>query len=75
MCNSDRNHLYISVNVRAAFPQYISEGEKEGKAYGNDNFHDDIVILLGTRLRVSELYGLAKADADLKNRPDTAPLS
>ena len=38
------------------------------KGYGNDNYYDDIVILLGTGLRVSELYGLTKADVDLKNR-------
>ena len=38
------------------------------KDYGNDNYYDDIVILLGTGLRVSELYGLTKADVDLKNR-------
>ena len=36
--------------------------------YGNDNYYDDIVILLGTGLRVSELYGLTKTDVDLKNR-------
>ena len=38
------------------------------KDYGNDNYYDDIVILLGTGLRVSELYGLTKTDVDLKNR-------
>ena len=27
---------------------------------GQDNYYDDIVILLGTGLRVSELYGLTK---------------
>ena len=30
--------------------------------HGKDNYYDDIVILLGTGLRVSELYGLTKAD-------------
>ena len=36
--------------------------------YGNDNYYDDIVILLGTGLRVSELYGLTKKDIDFKKR-------
>ena len=32
------------------------------------NYYDDIVILLGTGLRVSELYGLTKADVDFDRR-------
>lgn len=36
--------------------------------YGRDNYYDDIVILLGTGLRISELYGLTKADIDFKRR-------
>lgn len=36
--------------------------------YGNGNYYDDIVILLGTGLRVSELYGLTKNDIDFKTR-------
>lgn len=35
---------------------------------GQDNYYDDIVILMGTGLRVSELYGLTKKDVDLKKR-------
>lgn len=35
---------------------------------GNGNYYDDIVILLGTGLRVSELYGLTKADVDFERR-------
>lgn len=35
---------------------------------GNGNYYDDIVILLGTGLRVSELYGLTKADIDFDRR-------
>lgn len=34
---------------------------------GNANYYDDIVILLGTGLRVSELYGLTKSDVDMRN--------
>jgi site-specific recombinase XerD len=36
--------------------------------YGQSNYYDDIVILLGTGLRVSELYGLTKSDVDFKTR-------
>ncbi len=35
--------------------------------YGGGSY-DDIVILLGTGLRVSELYGLTKADLDFTRR-------
>ncbi len=35
---------------------------------GRGNYYDDIVILLGTGLRVSELYGLTKGDVDFERR-------
>ena len=35
---------------------------------GGENYYDDIVILLGTGLRVSELYGLTKNDIDFTTR-------
>lgn len=35
---------------------------------GQNNYYDDIVILMGTGLRVSELYGLTKKDVDFKKR-------
>jgi len=35
---------------------------------GRGNYYDDIVILMGTGLRVSELYGLTKADIDFERR-------
>ena len=31
-------------------------------------YYDEVVILLGTGLRISELYGLTKADIDFENR-------
>lgn len=36
--------------------------------YGKANYYNDIEILLHTGLRVSELYGLTKADVDLDKR-------
>lgn len=36
--------------------------------YGSGNYYDDIVILLGTGLRVSELYGLTKGDVDFERK-------
>ena len=38
------------------------------KENGTDNYYDDIVILLGTGLRVSELYGLTKDDLNFEKR-------
>lgn len=38
------------------------------REYGDGNYYDDIVVLLGTGLRVSELYGLTKADIDFERR-------
>lgn len=38
------------------------------KDCGNGNYYDDIVILIGTGLRVSELYGLTKSDVDFERR-------
>lgn len=52
--------------------------------YGGGNYYDDVVILLGTGLRVSELYGLTKSDLDFDRRcimcggsfpgPQTSPI-
>ncbi len=36
--------------------------------HGNDNYYDDIEILMETGVRVSELYGLTKNDIDFVNR-------
>lgn len=38
------------------------------REYGSGNYYNDIVILLGTGMRVSELYGLTMSDVDLENR-------
>ena len=36
--------------------------------YGGGSYYDDVMILLGTGLRVSELYGLTKSDLDFDRR-------
>lgn len=36
--------------------------------YGKGNYYDDIVILLGGGMRVSELYGLVQGDIDFERR-------
>ena len=36
--------------------------------YGGGSYYDDVVILLGTGLRLSELYGLTKSDLDFDRR-------
>lgn len=38
------------------------------RAYGNENYYDDIVVLLETGLRVSELYGLTRSDINFEKR-------
>lgn len=38
------------------------------RAYSKGNYYDDIEILLQTGLRVSELYGLTRADVDFSRR-------
>ena len=43
--------------------QYLQFVQKYGKSYYND-----IVVLLGTGLRISELYGLTKSDIDFDKR-------
>lgn len=59
------NDAYVrSALTKAQQEQYLQFIRDHGK----DNYYDDIVILLGTGLRVSELYGLTKADIDFDRR-------
>ena len=38
------------------------------REHGSGNYYNDIVILAGTGMRVSELYGLTKSDLDFERR-------
>ena len=59
------NDAYVrSALTRAQQERYLQFIRDHGK----DNYYDDIVILLGTGLRVSELYGLTKTDIDFDRR-------
>lgn len=59
------NDAYVrSALTKAQQEQYLQFIRDHGK----DNYYDDIVIPLGTGLRVSELYGLTKADIDFDRR-------
>ena len=59
------NNAYVrSALTKAQQERYLQFIRDHGK----DNYYDDIVILLGTGLRVSELYGLTKADIDFDRR-------
>lgn len=51
----------LTADEEALFLNYLQE-------YGNINYYQEIVILLGTGLRVSELYGLTLSDIDMKNK-------
>lgn len=51
----------LTPEEQRSFLAYVREGKHWNKYY------DEIVILLGTGLRISELYGLTRSDIDLKN--------
>lgn len=52
----------ISKNEKERFLTFLKE-DQCGQRY-----YDEVVILLGTGLRISELYGLTKSDVDFVNR-------
>ena len=60
--NDSQTRQAISKEVKERFLAYI----RESKHYSR--YYDEIVILLGTGIRVSELYGLTKADIDFEAR-------
>lgn len=59
------NDAYIRDALTKAQQERYLEFIKE---YGRDNYYDDILILLGTGLRVSELYGITISDVDFERR-------
>lgn len=58
--NDAERRTALSREQQQQYLQYVSE---HGQAY-----YDEVVILLGTGMRVSELYGLTKADIDFDLR-------
>ena len=60
--NDSQTRQAISKEVKERFLTFI----RESKHYSQ--YYDEIVILLGTGMRVSELYGLTKADIDFEAR-------
>ena len=52
----------LSPEDKERFLAYLQEGKCRSRYY------DEVVILLGTGLRISELYGLTKADIDFTER-------
>lgn len=65
LCDIIQNDAYVrDALTKEQQEQYLTFLRE----HGNDNYYDDIEILLHTGLRVSELYGLTKADIDLNRR-------
>lgn len=60
--NDSQTRQAISKEVKERFLTFI----RESKHYSQ--YYDEIVILLGTGMRVSELYGLTRADLDFEAR-------
>ena len=60
--NDSQTRQAISKEVKERFLTFV----RESKHYSQ--YYDEIVILLGTGMRVSELYGLTKADIDFEVR-------
>lgn len=52
----------LTPEEKEKFLAYIQESKTRSEYY------DEIVILLGTGMRISELYGLTRADIDFENR-------
>ena len=60
--NDSKTRQAISGEVKERFLTFI----RESRHYSQ--YYDEIVILLGTGMRVSELYGLTRADLDFEAR-------
>ena len=60
--NDSKSRQAISGEVKERFLTFI----RKSKHYSQ--YYDEIIILLGTGMRVSELYGLTRADLDFEAR-------
>ena len=60
--NDSKTRQAISGKVKERFLTFI----RENRHYSQ--YYDEIIILLGTGMRVSELYGLTRADLDFEAR-------
>nr|WP_325246961.1 site-specific integrase [uncultured Oscillibacter sp.] len=60
--NDSKSRQAISGEVKERFLTFI----RESRHYSQ--YYDEIIILLGTGMRVSELYGLTRADLDFEAR-------
>ena len=60
--NDSKTRQAISGEVKERFLTFI----RESRHYSQ--YYDEIIILLGTGMRVSELYGLTRADLDFEAR-------
>lgn len=60
--NDSKTRQAISKEVKERFLTFI----RESRHYSQ--YYDEIIILLGTGMRVSELYGLTRADLDFEAR-------
>lgn len=60
--NDSETRKALTPSEKTKFLDYVL-GDKCRRRY-----YDEIIILLGTGLRISELYGLTKADVDFKER-------
>lgn len=60
--NDSQTRQAISGEIKERFLSFV----RESKHYSQ--YYDEIIILLGTGMRVSELYGLTRADLDFEAR-------
>lgn len=58
--NDAEQRVALTKSQQQQYLQYVFEH--------GQNYYNEVVVLLGTGMRVSELYGLTKADVDFDNR-------
>ena len=60
--NDSQKHIAMTEEQQELWMSFI----REDKTYAK--YYDELVVLLGTGMRVSEFYGLTKSDLDFENR-------